>query len=107
MGLELVSFPDVLAERLCGLTALDLSRNQFDTLPTSIAAITGLKALDVSENLLQLHESDVPLLASLPGLQRVAVLSQRIRGSSEIGLSQDSLIHLRAFSERSPGVKLL
>ena len=105
--LELASFPDALASRLSGLTALDLSHNQFERLPLSIAAITCLKALDMSENLLQLLESDVFLLASFTGLRQLAVLSQRTRESSGNGLSQDSLDHLRAFSKGSPGVELL
>ena len=107
MELELASFPDALASRLSGLTALDLSRNQFERLPLSIAAITCLKALDMSEIFLQLLESDVFLLTSFTGIQRLAVLSQRTRESSGSGLSQDSLNHLRAFLGGSPGVELL
>ena len=97
VGLELAIFPDALASRLCGLTALNFSHNQLERLPTSIAAITGLKALDVSKNFLQLQKGDGPLLASLSSLQHLAILSQRTRGGSESGLSPESLVHLRAF----------
>ena len=107
VDLNLASFPDALALRLCRLVALDLSCNQFESLPPSIATITSLKVLDVSQNFVQLRGSDVPLLASFTGLRRLAVLSQRTRESSRSGLSLDSFRYLQAFSKRCPGVDLL
>ena len=107
VGLGLQIFPLTLAPCLGGLSALDLSHNQLERLPKSLGAITVLKALDVTQYYLQLHESDVHLLASLPGLRQLAILSQRARIGSEGRQSQDSLNHLQALSERCPDVQLL
>ena len=111
IGLNLKNFPDVLGPCLVRLTALNFSHNNLKRLPMAMALFTSLKALDLSENILQLYESDMHLLTASSDLRTLAVLSQGTnkrgwRSESERGLSKDSLNHLKTFSKRFPDVKL-
>jgi len=84
-SMSMNSFSDSMAAALKQLTKLDLSRQDFSSLPSSISNITTLQIANFSQNdYLQLGPHNIDTLAALPSLQALSLAStDNARWSSE------------------------
>jgi hypothetical protein len=97
--MRIASFPDAVAASLKQLTELELCKNSFNRLPSSLSKITNLQRFDLSLNEeLHLEHIDVETLAALPHLREVVLRKE----AGVLGWSGRDLDVAYAVSKRLP-----
>jgi len=104
MGLQ--EFPASLACTLRRLTHLDLSCNSFHRLPAAVSKITALEELEICQNhSLELHRSDVEILAALSHLRGLG-MKKWYEPGFEYGYPQSGVEVLEAIEARLPHIDI-
>jgi len=104
--LRLHSFPAALATALTQLTSLNLSENDYTSLPWALSYITTLKEINCTFNsALQLQKAVVDLLVGLSSLKQLKISKAKL-GEDDLGLSERSVCVLLAIMARLPGLKV-
>lgn len=98
INLQLSQLPSNFLHNFRSLRRLNLSGNQLTALPTNLAVLTELRALQLNNNLIQMTQADVSTLGNLRQLQELA-LSHNPLGAISLDLS--NLSHLGELYLRS------